>query len=192
MSYLRKIEYTIIPEESFGILRNCSGCGCKMTYYNTNCFRVNANGNRIDVWMIYQCAKCKHTNNLTIYERRRPESISKQEYEKFVCNSAQLAFKYGTDSQFFSRNKAEVIWSNIKYAIKTEKAVMDFEEQYFVKGDLIMVSNSYALKVRTDKIVSEVLRLTRSRVRELVEASVITVTEDKQQHKIMVKVDGNL
>lgn len=44
MSYLRKLEYTVIPEESFHIIRNCSGCGCKTVFHNTNSFRVNANG----------------------------------------------------------------------------------------------------------------------------------------------------
>ena len=57
MSYLRKIEYTIIQEESFKILKNCSGCGCKAVFHNTNCFRVNANGNKIDIWLkIYSYA----------------------------------------------------------------------------------------------------------------------------------------
>lgn len=192
MSYLRKIEYTIIPEESFRILRNCSGCGCKMTYHNTNCFRVNANGNRIDVWLIYQCVKCKHSYNLTIYERRRPESISKQEYEKFLSNSAKLAFEYGTDSQFFVRNKAEVDWTHMEYIIKSQKGIENREERDFHKGDFIVVSNSYVLKVRIDRIVSEILNITRSRIKVLKETKIITVTEDRNRHRIMIELDGEI
>ncbi len=69
MSYLRKYEYIIIPDESYTIIRHCPNCGIKSSYINSTNFRVNANGNRIDVWLIYQCKKCKHTYNLSIIER---------------------------------------------------------------------------------------------------------------------------
>lgn len=190
MSYLRKIEYTIIPEESFKIIGKCSGCGCKAVFHNTNCFRINANGNRIDIWLIYQCEKCKHTNNLTIYERCRPESILQEEYEKFLRNSNELAFKYGTDSQFFAQNKVEIDWSQIKYSIKSQKGMRDGNEQLFQKGDLLVISNTYLLKIRTDKIVSQVLNLTRTRAKDLEKSGDIIVTEEKQQHKIIIKLEG--
>ncbi len=75
MHYLKKIEYKIMPRKSFRVIRNCSGCGKKTHFINTERFRVNANGNKIDVWLIYQCENCKHTCNLTVYERQKPSSI---------------------------------------------------------------------------------------------------------------------
>jgi len=191
MSYLKKIEYIIIPEESFRIVRNCSGCGCKAVFHNTNCFRVNANGNKIDVWLIYQCIKCKHTNNLTVYERQRPESMLQHEYEEFLSNSIELAFKYGTDTQFFSRNKVEVDWSQIRYIIKRQN-VTDGKKQLFDKGDLLIISNSYVLKLRTDKVVSEILNLSRSQINEMKRSGVIVVNEDKLQHKIIIELNGEI
>ncbi len=192
MSYLRKIEYRVIPEESFEILRNCAGCGCKATFHNTNSFRVNANGNKVDVWLIYQCVRCKHTSNLTIYERRSPKSILQDEYEKFLSNSKELAFEYGTNSQFFARNRVEVDWSHIKYAFKRETSLMDGNEQLFHKGDLLVISNSYLLKIRSDKIVSEILNVTRSKMKEMERLGIINVTEKKQEHKIIIKLDREL
>lgn len=185
MSYLRKIEYTIKPEESFEILRNCSGCGCKTAFHNTNCFRVNANGNKIDVWLIYQCRKCKHTNNLTVYERCRPEAVLQEEYDGFLSNSSHLALEYGTDSQFFSRNRAEVDWSNIKYRI-------DGHNETFDEGDLISVSNIHALKIRTDKVLSEILGVTRAVVKRLEKSGIIRVIEEKQEHRISIEIKGDL
>ena len=192
MSYLRKIEYTIIPEESFKIIRNCSGCGCKTTFHNTNSFRVNANGNKIDVWLIYQCTKCKHTYNLTVYERCRPESMAKEEYEEYLRNSIKLAFGYGTDSQFFARNRVEVDWSNIKYVISRKNDMLVETDQFFHEGDLLVVNNSYALKVRTDKVVSEILNITRSGVKGLEKAGIIVVSDEKQEHKINIEIKGEL
>lgn len=79
-----------------------------MTFINTRRFRVNANGNKVDVWLIYQCKKCRHTYNLPIYERKNPNGIVSDEYEAFLENSEELALKYGTMYEIFKRNKVEV------------------------------------------------------------------------------------
>lgn len=118
MSYLCKSEYKIVPRNEFQILRNCSGCGCKMPYGSTGNFRVNANGNNIDVWLIYQCLKCRHTYNLAIYERVSPTELRKGEYQSFLNNDSDAAFEYGLNKEIFSKNKAEIIWENIDYDIQ--------------------------------------------------------------------------
>lgn len=97
MSYINSIK----------ILHKCSGCGKKMHFVNTGKFRINANGSRIDVWLIYQCVKCRHSLNLTIYERIRPGRISEKEYQLFMDNDENLAFQYGNDKAFLKRNKVE-------------------------------------------------------------------------------------
>ena len=87
MSYLKKIEYEIVPKECFKVTRNCSGCGTKTRYINTKRFRVNANGNKLDVWLIYQCEKCKHTFNLAIYERQKWDMLNFFNFFNFWCCS---------------------------------------------------------------------------------------------------------
>lgn len=68
---------------------------------------MNANGNRVDVWLIYRCKKCKHSWNLEIYERVKPSRIKKEDYELFMENDYDLALKYGNDIDFLKRNNAE-------------------------------------------------------------------------------------
>ena len=89
-----------------------------MPYCSTGNFRVNANGNQIDVWLIYQCLKCKHTYNLTIYERVRPTDLQKEEYQSFLNNDPAAALRYGLNKEIFFKNKAEIIWDNIDYDIQ--------------------------------------------------------------------------
>lgn len=97
MSYINSIK----------ILHKCSGCGKKMHFVNTGRFRVNANGNKVDIWLIYQCAKCKHSLNLTVYERRKPNRIPSEEYRRFLENDEDLALQYGNDKAFLKRNRVE-------------------------------------------------------------------------------------
>ena len=90
MSYLKKIEYEIILKDSFWVIRSCPKCGRKTHFKNTKKFRINANGNKLDVWLIYQCAECKHPLNLSIYERQKASSIPKEEYQRFWTMMSNL------------------------------------------------------------------------------------------------------
>lgn len=108
MSYFKKTEYKTVPEDSFQVIRNCAKCGRKAHFKNTKRFRVNASGGRLDVWLIYQCEKCKHTFNLAIYERRKISSIPAEEYQRFLDNDEQLAKIYGRNRELFRKNKAEI------------------------------------------------------------------------------------
>lgn len=168
MSYLSKMEYAIIPDGSYKVIRNCGKCGCKSTYVNTNNFRINANGNRVDVWLIYQCQKCKHTYNLTIYERIRPADI-KKEYDRFLKNDLALAVEYGNKKELFTKNKAEIDRESITYHLTTA------DSKKLERAEAIHIYNPYEIKLRVDKILSEILSLNRKQIKQLIEDGKIKV-----------------
>lgn len=173
MSYLRKIEYKIIPEEAYTILRNCSVCGCRSDFVSSECFRVNANGSLIDVWLIYHCIKCKHTYNLAIYERFRAADLSPEEFAKFINNDKEQAMRYGTDKSLFAKNKAMIDLNAIKYRIyAVDKGPISFQS-----GDFLQVSNTYGLRVRTDKVIAELLNISRSRAKQLEKSGAVEINQ---------------
>lgn len=96
-------------EKEYKIIHKCGRCGKKTTFVSTRRFRVNANKNKLDVWLIYQCKKCKHTLNIPIYERVSPQKIPRELYEGFLGNDEELAVRYGTDAAFLKRNRSLVI-----------------------------------------------------------------------------------
>lgn len=186
MSYLKKIEYEIVPKESFSVMRNCSGCGTKTHYINTKRFRVNANGNKLDVWLIYQCEKCKHTFNLTIYERQKAASVPKEEYGCFLSNDEELAEWYGKNFAFFKRNKAEVDAGNIGcHFIKCREAMVESD---CGQKTMIIINNPYELKIRPEKQIAEVLGLSRSSIKRLLEQEKIK-TESISSKRISIFID---
>ena len=191
MSYLRKFEYTLTPTHSFMIIRNCSGCGTKAVFHNTQRFRVNANGNKLDVWLIYQCTKCKHTNNLTIYTRLSPEMLSAEERLKFSQNDADLAHRYGTTPHFFAQNKAEVDWSAVQYQLEQMTSEPHFHCELhgnFSAGDLIILNNPSHLKIRSEKVISEVLNISRSKLNTSIKSGHVQITEDKINHTFNIQI----
>lgn len=173
MSYLEKIEYEIVPLESLSIIRNCSGCGKKSTFKNTKRFRVNANGNRLDVWLIYQCDKCKHTYNLTIYEREKVSSLPEKEYLCFLDNDEELAEMYGRNYQLFKRNRAEIDLESISYQYARLKGISNGTNHE--QPVEIVIHNPCGLKIRLEKQIAKVLSLSRSQVKKMTELGDITV-----------------
>lgn len=141
---------------------------------------MNANGNKIDVWLIYQCKKCKHTYNLTVYERIKPTDIPQDDYKKFLANDKGFALHCGMDKGLLAKNKAltttegllyrlqEIVWEGI-----TKESVTLCLEQNLTKeseGKIkITIDNPYGLKVRNDKLVCEILQISRSKAKKLLE-----------------------
>lgn len=184
MCYLEKIEYEIVPIDSLSVIRNCSGCGKKSYFTNTKRFRVNANGNRLDIWLIYQCEKCKHTYNLSIYEREKVSSLPEKEYQRFLSNDEQFAEMYGRNYQLFQKNKAEVDLEAVKYQITRSGGIHDSKDyQHPVE---IVIHNPCGLKIRPEKQIAEVLSLSRSQVKKMIELGDITVQEVNQSRIGMV------
>lgn len=179
MSYLRKIEYEIIPKDSFWIIRNCPKCGTKTHYINTKKFRINASGNKLDIWLIYQCLECKHTLNLAIYERRKVSSIPKEEYQCFLENDERLAETYGRNMQLFRTNRAEIDFDRLQYGLSRLNETMESGGS----GDrvIITVRNPHQLKIHLEKQIAMVLGLSRNQVKGLLEKEEIEVKTESPQ-----------
>lgn len=158
MSYSNTTEYIIIPKDSYAIIRGCAKCGSKSRFINTNKFRVNANGNRIDIWLIYQCEKCRHTLNLTVLERVSPTEIGGN-YNKFLANDMELSKQYGVNKAFFARNKAEIDFDTVEYELKCVNKGAE---------DSFIIRNPSGVKIRSDKIASELLEVSRSNIKKLI------------------------
>ena len=152
MSCFAANEYEIIPTETYKILRNCSGCSSKTIYHNTNRVRVNAYGKKIDVWLIYQCSKCKHTYNLPIHLRINRNALDKAEYEALLLNDQEIVYKYGLDRILFKQNGAE-IFEEPSYVLRHIGEGMGV--------DSIRFRNPYQLRIRYDKLISECFEISR-------------------------------
>ena len=173
---------SIVPTSSFQVVRNCATCNRKTRFQNSKRFRVNANGNKIDVWLIYSCEHCKHTLNLSIYERKSPNQMAPEEYQNFLQNDETLAEEYGRNKNFFSQNKAEIDWEAISYCYIPETSqVAEITLSSFVGR--IYIQNDYDLNLRKDKVASEILQISRSQLKKSIKDQKIVLTK---QHGDMI------
>jgi len=187
MSYLRKIEWDVIPCGNPKVIRNCPKCGKKSDFINTEKFRVNANKSLIDIWLIYQCKKCKSTWNLALHERIHPKDISPSQYEKFLANDKELADVYGFDQSIHIKNKAEVVFSDLEYHIITRE-LAELAEHENVQE--IKILCKYPIKLRVDKLLSEQLNVSRNQVKNLYQKGLIYNLNDRDL--LHNKVEDNM
>ncbi|EKQ56811.1 MULTISPECIES: DUF1062 domain-containing protein [unclassified Clostridium] len=175
MSYLKKYQWEISPDKLPVVRRNCPKCNQKTNYINTEKFRVNANKNSIDVWLIHQCEKCKSTWNMTIYERINPVDINNQEYGKFLTNDKELVKKYAFDLRIYNKNKAEVILEDVNYEVNQK----ELEAFYINKNELVIeIICRYPIELRVDTLLSNKLRISRSKIKKLHERGIIFINDE--------------
>lgn len=152
-------------EKECRVVHKCGHCGKKMTFISTRRFRVNANKNKLDVWLIYQCEKCRHTLNLSIYERRSVSSIPREEYRLFLGNDERLAQQYGRDIQLFGRNRAEVDFEGLRYRLEIMRDVTERAEG----GPQIklLAHNPCGMKLRPERQIAELLGVSGSQAKRM-------------------------
>lgn len=194
-------EYELFPAGPFQIVRNCAGCGQKMTYVSTENFRVNANKNLLDVWLIYQCSKCRHSYNLPVYTRVKVNKLDPQEYESFLKNDPGTARRYGLNTAIFVRNRAEIAWDAMEYEVKplqteeTEGLAIPKKAggDSGMKGEMriLRVHNPYSLKVRTDRLAAELLQTARSRIKRMEKEGLLEICQETGGKMIEIRIGSN-
>lgn len=151
-------KYEIVPTKTNNIIRYCPGCGNKSAYYSTDKIRVNANGKKIDVWLIYQCGKCKHTYNLPVYRRMNRNKIDRLEYKAFFENDQKIVNRYRLNRNMFP--KSDVIGSD-------EPAYILKDMGTSIKENAIQFFNPYNIRVRYDRLIAECLKISRAKAQKL-------------------------
>ena len=63
MSDCLRVRWTIVPRDCPRPVLACPTCGGDRPYHPSGKLRLNANGKRLDVWLIYKCDECDRTWN---------------------------------------------------------------------------------------------------------------------------------
>ncbi|MBE5965381.1 MAG: DUF1062 domain-containing protein [Lachnospiraceae bacterium] len=164
MSYLKKQEWELVPADLPPVRKNCPKCNGKTYFINSQKFRVNANSSSIDIWLIYQCEKCKSTWNMPIYERAFLKEIGQEDYHNFVSNDREMVKRYSFDKGIYSKNGVELMLEELDYIVtRREKEEYCSEENQLA----IDIRCEYPTVLRVDKLLSDTLHLSRSQIKRM-------------------------
>jgi len=159
MLFPTECEWKIVASDRPGIIRPCGRCGAVRTFVATGKFRLNANGARLDAWLIYACTSCGKRWNRTIFERRSVKSLEHGYLEALQQNDAVLANRL---ARKIDQTALEA--GNTGYALKRRLRNAGDREPDTV---VLTIRNPLRLQVRLDQVLATGLALPRRKVLEL-------------------------
>ena len=175
--------WEIIPLNQPSVLRYCPKCGNSSEYESSDCFRVNANQNLIDVWLIYQCKRCKNTWNMEIISRTNASTIEKELYMKFLKNDKELAKQFAFDLSIHIKNKTVLCYEGVTYEISGQRfSLLEVNTPIEIK-----LITEFPVELRLDKVISRQLGISREQVKKLVKEGKILTAKTKDICKAKIK-----
>ncbi|MCL2357586.1 MAG: DUF1062 domain-containing protein [Defluviitaleaceae bacterium] len=187
----------IVPENAPAIIRHCGKCNKNMKFVCSNKFRVNSNGARSDIWLIYKCEKCDSTWKLPISKGIKPGDS--ENFDRFICNDPDLAREYAFNRGFLKQQSCVVDCADVKYTVECapDGAVADAVE-YTLEGAknltlpvLLHVESVFTFDLKLSKFLADLFGISVGRVKKLAQCGAIyTVPEcDPAKHKIRGNID---
>ncbi|TKT82955.1 DUF1062 domain-containing protein [Aquamicrobium sp. LC103] len=168
----RSVRWTIVPRTAPQPWISCSRCDCERPFRSSGKFRVNANGKRIDAWLIYKCSHCDDTWNFPIFERRNRHELEAAAFEALTSNDPELARHFAWDVAGL-RSRASRVEEATEFLICKE--VQSRGQENARRLELEIVS-ALPVSTRLDRLLAGGLGLSRSRLLRLHEEGRVAIT----------------
>lgn len=91
------VQWTLVPQFAPEPLLRCTKCGTVTAFRSSGKFRLNAQGKRLDAWLIYRCTKCDSRWNRPLFERRTVDDIDTYLLQALQSNDQVLAASWAFD-----------------------------------------------------------------------------------------------
>ncbi|MER9298856.1 DUF1062 domain-containing protein [Mesorhizobium sp. M0621] len=174
MSGFLRIDWAIAPQTPPRPLINCNRCGTVKAYCSSGKFRVNANGKRIDVWLIYRCVDCENSWNFGIFERCNRRDIEPALLQALECNDPGLARRHAFDVVAL-RNRIGRVEEFPDVAVHKRRLGGTRETATALELQLRL---EMPTSLRLDRLLASELGISRSRLQALDERRLLIVVAD--------------
>ena len=150
-------------------LINCNRCGTVKAYCCSGKFRVNANGKRIDVWLIYRCIDCDNSWNFGILERCNRRDIEPMLLAALESNDPALARRHAFDVVAL-RNRVGRVEEFSDVAVQKRSLGDKGATTLEIRLEVEMPTS-----LRLDRLLAGELGISRSRLQALEEKRLLVV-----------------
>lgn len=171
MSDVSHVQWTIIARTAPQPWLGCNRCGEARRFRSSDRIRVNANGKRVDAWLIYKCTSCGGTWNRPILERRPVRTIEPEFLMSLHASEPALTRRLAFDVAGLRRSAGRI--EEFDDALVIEKVLS--ERTVSTRRLEILCSVPEPVGLRVDRLLARELRLPRSRIHGLAEAGDLVV-----------------
>jgi len=175
MSDVLRVKWTIGVQSPPQPLLYCRRCKGTRNFTSSGRIRLNANGKRIDAWLIYRCTSCDSTWNRPVLERRPLRSIDPLVLAALQANEPTLARNLALDVEDLKRRVGTV------EAFDGVVVVKDTQSWHTgpVRGVEILLVVPHPVVHRLDRLLAAELQLSRSQVHAMAASGALVVTPGK-------------
>ncbi len=172
MSDVLRVQWTILARTAPQPWLTCSRCGKTRRFRSGDKIRVNANGKRVDAWLIYKCTTdCGSTWDRPILERRPVRTIDPDFLMSLHTSESMLTRRLAFDVESLRRSAGRVEEFDDALVVKS----VQLESAMPVQRFEILCSVPEPVGLRVDRLLANELRLSRSRIQRLSEAGDLVV-----------------
>jgi hypothetical protein len=169
---VRHIIWTITPTKAPQPVLACNRCGGQQPYESSGKIRLNANGKKLDAWLIYHCTGCGNRWNRAIFERRNVASIAPAMLVALQRNEAEFVEAVAFDVQGL-RAHTKRIEEFAGYAI--EKCQPQDDGSAWTCAEVTLALRR-PLALRADRLLAAELGVSRSGIERLEAAGRIKIS----------------
>lgn len=176
MSSFLYAEWTVLTADTPLIIRRCSRCSRARSFASTGKFRLNANGNRLDAWLIYRCFSCQNRWNRTLFERRPLHNVAKDLLASLQSNDAELARRIAS----MPVSNAEAGFPGAGVSFTLSKRLLGSPNDCVAVSSLTIL-NPGGSNVRLDRVLADGLSLSRRALQDLVDEGAFRVSSGSRK-----------
>ncbi|MBB5572229.1 MULTISPECIES: DUF1062 domain-containing protein [Rhizobium] len=174
MCNILQVRWTINPRTAPQPWIACSGCGCLKPFKSSGRVRLNANGKKLDAWLVYKCVDCDKTWNRTLFERQAIRDLNPLVLEALQGNDPDWIRAWEFDLNGLRRKAQRV----------DEFADADIEKEALNEPDgwtMLEIGLAVALPFnsRLDRLLASELSISRSRLQALNHGAKLLIHPDR-------------
>lgn len=169
-----QVRWTVVPKIAPQPWIVCSGCEGLRAFQSSNKIRLNANGRKLDAWLIYKCMTCDKTWNRPIFERRNVRDINPAVLEALQSNDPDWIRAETFNLEALGR-KSQRIDEFAEFEIRKQL----LRDAAYWKLLEIELSVPFPTSVRLDRLLASELKISRSQLSALHENALLRTNPDR-------------
>lgn len=162
MCNILQVRWTLTPKTSPQPWIACSGCGSPKPFRSSGKIRLNANGKRLDAWLVYKCIDCDKTWNRTLFERRTVHGLAPSTLEALQRSDPEWVRAQEFDLDGLKRK--------VKRIDEPPDVIIQKEAIRAASGWTLLdieISAQFPINLRLDRLLASELVISRSRLQAL-------------------------
>ncbi|MDE1995597.1 MAG: DUF1062 domain-containing protein [Rhizobiaceae bacterium] len=170
MCNILKVRWTIIPQTPPQPWIACAACGSFKPFRSSGKIRLNANGRRLDAWLVYKCSTCDRTWNRTIFERQTVSDLTPATLDALQSNDPAWIRVQEFDLDALRRRAQRI--DEFADAVIRKTVLGAADDWTALQIELVA---PFPPSLRLDRLLASELEISRSRLQALAEKGALRV-----------------